>query len=523
MMDRHDMKMPIGIQDFEELRNGHYHYVDKTDMVWEIANSNKFCFLSRPRRFGKSLLASTLHCYFAGKKSLFQGLKIMELEKEWPQRQVFHFDFSGISTAADLTVHLSEKINEYERLLGIDKPKSVLKDRMFDLMQNACGKTGQQVVVLVDEYDAPLQNTLFSDEERDALKNVYRDFFPCFKTGSHLLKCLFLTGIMKFTQLSLFSVLNTVVNLSFKKEYATVCGITKDELLQEFDAELDALAREKNITKEKATREMESMYDGYHFHWKGDGVFNPYSVINALNDRDIMNYWVSTGGNQMLSSMLEHFGSRDTEYEGSVINRMILEESDANATDVTLFLYQAGYLTIKEFNGRMYTLGFPNREVRQALYGIVLPNALARSQMEVSNCTDRIWEALRTLDIDTAMENLKAIIAGTPYSHDNSQKALEERFVFILKHIFYLCDCELEEERHVAKGRIDLVAHHPKCILVFEVKMESNGGVGAADEQMADRHYADAYLTERKPVFTVSVEFSNEQRGLTDYQVRRVR
>ena len=523
-MERQNKLLPKGIQNFEELRNGGYHYVDKTDMVWEIANTNKFCFLSRPRRFGKSLLASTLHSYFTGRSDLFQGLKIMELEKEWPKRQVFHFDFSGKDSAEKLRNTLQDTIKDYEAELGITEPKTNLSDRMIALMRRAYEKTGQQVAVLVDEYDAPLQYTLFKKEEQEALKDVYRSFFPCFKTGSHLLKCLFLTGIMKFTQLSLFSVLNTVVNLSFNKKYATICGITKNELTHEFDPELEALAKEKEITKQEAIAQMAEMYDGYHFHWKDEGVFNPYSVINALSDGDIMNYWVSTGGNQMLSNMLERFGSKEIDYEGSIINRFFLEESDVNATDVTLFLYQAGYLTIKDFRAGVYTLGFPNKEVRQALYEIVLPNAVAKSENEVSNAISRISLALDSLDISTALENLKAVVAGTPYSQDNSQKAMEERFVFIVKNILYLCNCEMmEEERHVAMGRIDLACHHPKCILVMEMKMDYNGGGEAAEKQITDRHYADAYLAENKPVFTVSMEFSTKQRGMTNFQIKRVR
>ena len=333
-IEKQKKRLPLGIQNFEELRTGGYHYVDKTDMVWDLANAYKFCFLSRPRRFGKSLLASTLHSYFTGQKDLFQGLKMMELEKEWAKRQVFHFDFSGISTADELESYMNYRLSEFEKKLGLEPEKKTYKDRMLFLMQRAYEQTGEQVAVLVDEYDAPLQNTLFIGNEQEALKTVYRDFFPCFKTGSHLLKCLFLTGIMKFfaeqsvsvgaerTQLSLFSVLNTVVNISFKKEYATM--------------------------------------------------------------------------------------------------------------------------------------------------------------------------------------------------------ALEERFVFIVKHIFYLCYCELEEERHVAKGRIDLVAHHPKCILVMEMKMDAAGGASAAEEQIADRHYADAYTAEGKPLFTISMEFSTEQRSMTDYEVHQV-
>ena len=447
----------------------------------------------------------------------------MRLEKEWPKRQVFHFDFSSKSTAEGLKDYLHLRLSEYEKLYGRDPNAKNFSDRMFTLMQRAYDETGQQVAVLVDEYDTPLQNTLFNEEDQEQMKTVYRDFFPCFKTGSHLLKCMFLTGIMKFTQLSLFSVLNTVVNISFKEDYATVCGITKDELTREFDSELIELAEDRAITKPEAIAQMEAMYDGYHFNWKSEGVFNPYSVINALSDHDLMNYWVSSGGNQMLSSMLERFVSAETDYEGIVVDRLSLEESDANATNVILFLYQAGYLTIKDFDGDVYTLGFPNKEVRQALYKIVLPNALAKSDDEVSNCTARIKQALNKTDIETVVANLQAIIAGTPYGQDNSQKAMEERFVFIVKHILYLCKCEMEEERHVAKGRIDLVAHHPKCILVMEMKMDAYGGVASAEAQLSDRHYADAYKAEAKPVFTVSMEFSTGQREMTRYNVCQVK
>jgi len=521
-MESHKLLLPRGIQDFEELRTGGYYYVDKTDLVWQIANTYKFCFLSRPRRFGKSLLTSTLKYYFEGRSDLFRGLKIMDLEQAWPKRQVFHFDFSGIDSAKDLTAHLSDRIQEYEAVLGIEHPKSVLKDRMFDLMRHACQQTDNQVAVLVDEYDAPLQNTLFRNEEQDALKDVYRSFFPCFKTGSQFLKCLFLTGIMKFTQLSLFSVLNTLVNLSFNPRFATVCGITKEEMRQVFDAELKSIAEEKDITKLQVLAQMEAMYDGYHFHWKSDGIFNPYSVVNALSEHQFSNFWISSGGNQMLSEMLGRYGSQDKDFDGCMVDNITLEESDANATDVTLFLYQAGYLTIKEFDGDVYTLGSPNREVRQALYSIVLPNALAKREDQVSNCTTRIKAALNKADIDEVMENLQSIVAGTPYSQDNSQKAMEDRFVFILKHVFYLCNCDMEEERHVAKGRIDLVAHHRKCILVMELKMDSNGGVDAAENQMTNRKYADAYKAEQKLLFTISMDFSTEQRGLTNYKINKI-
>lgn len=523
MIDQKQALLPIGIQNFEELRKGGYHYVDKTDMVWQIANEKKFNFLSRPRRFGKSLLTSTLHYYFEGRKDLFEGLKIMDIEKEWPKCMVFHFDFSGINTAEDLLAHLTDRIKAYEKALDVKEPKTILKDRMFDLMQRGYDETGHQVAVLVDEYDAPLQHTLFDNDEHEGLKNVYRNFFPCFKTGSHLLKCLFLTGIMKFTQLSLFSVLNTVTNLSFDERYATVCGITKNELKREFDAELDWVARKMSKSKDDILNDLKSMYDGYHFVFESEGVFNPYSIINALADKKLGNYWISSGGNQLLSNMLENYGNIDDEFEDTIIDDSTLEESDANSTDLNLFLYQSGYLTIKDYAEGVYTLGFPNEEVRQALYKIVLPNAVAKSSTKVNNSISRIKLALGKLDMETVMQNVEQIVAGTPYAQDNSEKAMENRFQFILKHIFHLCGCRMEEERQMAAGRIDLVAHHPRCIIILELKMTANGGLDAAEDQIIDRSYIKAYKAEPKLLFEVPISFSTQKRMVTGFNVNRIK
>jgi len=290
-------RLPLGIQGFEEIRKEEYLYVDKTDLAWQIANGNKYNFLSRPRRFGKSLLTSTLKCYFEGRKDLFEGLKIMELEKEWPKRQVFSFDFSGFETADSLFHHIDSRLDDYEMIYGKKERNKTLVDRFIYLMKSAYEKTGQQVAVLVDEYDAPLQHTLFKKEEHEAIVTVYRSFFPALKTAGDYLKCLFLTGITKFTQLSLFSTLNNVSIIGSWQEYATVCGVTQQEILDNFQPELEAMGKANGWTTDETLAKLKTAYDGYRFSSDAAPdkmVYNPYSLINALSRKEIGNYWVSS-------------------------------------------------------------------------------------------------------------------------------------------------------------------------------------------------------------------------------------
>jgi len=368
-----------GFQSFEIIRNEHRVYVDKTDMVWKIANTKQCNFLSRPRRFGKSLLTNTLKCYFEARTDLFQGLKIMEMEKDWVKRQVFQFDFSGCETAVDLEKYLNRTLSKYEKIYGKEDADETAKDRILTLMEKACLKTGQQVAVLVDEYDSPLQHTLTDEKEHKKLVTVYRSFFPAMKTGSDWLKCLFLTGITKFTQLSLFSVLNNVSILSSKPEYATVCGITEQELIDNYMPEIEAFGEQKGWTVEQTLQELRNMYDGYCFsNDLSKSVYNPFSLISALADKDLGYYWASSGASVMLNDMLVKSEENGKRLEGRKISKMKLESSDVSLKDSTLFLYQSGYLTIKDCYSDGFILGIPNNEVRRALYDIVLPNVMKK-------------------------------------------------------------------------------------------------------------------------------------------------
>lgn len=521
-INRTTRKLPKGVQDFEEMRKDGYLYVDKTDMVWQIANGDKFNFLSRPRRFGKSLLTSTLHYYFEGRKDLFEGLKIMEMELEWKKRQVFHFDFSGVDTKEDLESYLDFVLGEYEQKYGRDEIEQTFNIRLQKLVEKAYEQTHEQVVVLVDEYDTPLQHTLFNYTEHEKMRQVYRTLFPALKTASKYLRCLFLTGITKFTQLSLFSTLNNLTNLSFNTRYATVCGLTKDEIIHTFHLEVQEMADQEGLSFEQTIDKLRIMYDGYHFTDDFIDVYNPYSVINALADMNVSNYWIASGGSTMLNEMLQRADVNNNELDGCAMTKNMLEMSDVTIDNIPLFLYQTGYLTIKDYSKDVYTLGFPNKEVSAALYEVVLPSVVKKSIGDVDSSIGRMKLALSTNNINGLVENLKQLVSETPFSHQNGAKVYEERFRYILKLAFYLCGCRVEEEKQMAQGIIDLVAHYDNCILVMELKLENNGGLEAAKKQLEDRSYTSAFSAEGKDIYAIAIAFSTEKRGITGYDVQKI-
>lgn len=511
-------RLPLGIQNFEELRKGDYLYVDKTDMVWEIANGDKYNFLSRPRRFGKSLLTSTLQCYFEGKKELFEGLKIMDLEKEWVKRPVLHFSMNlGGSDAASLKSYLNKKLAFYEAVYGKCNEEVSLSDRFTGVIQRAYEQSGVQIAVLVDEYDAPLQHT-YETDEHDACREIYRNFFTGLKDFGYCIKCVFLTGITKFTQISLFSVLNTLTNISFKEEYASICGLTTDEILAEFKPEIDRLAEKKSWTLQQTISMLQEKYDGYHFSENLVGVFNPFSVLSALNEGKLKSYWMATGANAMLMKILKDFAQNVTKLDGCLIDMDYLETSDVNTLNPRLFLYQAGYLTIKGVEEDSYILGFPNNEVKKALFDMVLPILLKKQQEEVDNAVLELKVNMAQGNVEEGILCLKQLIAGTPYSTQKKEQfVFEEHFRFIVKNLFYICGFKVEEEKQVAGGRIDLTIETPNIIYVLELKMSDNGGAAAASQQLKSRHYADAYGASHKVVKNLALVFDKDNRGLVDW------
>ena len=517
-------KLSKGIQSFEELYKNKLVYVDKTDMVWKIANGDKNNFLSRPRRFGKSLLTSTLKCYFEGREDMFENLKIMEFEHEWPKRAVFQFDFSGCITREDLEININKTLSRYESIYGRPKGKSNFNSRMFELMQKACDKTGHQVAVLVDEYDSPLQEALNNKARMEKMAEVYRGFFPVMKTGEEYIKCLFLTGITKFTQLSLFSVLNNVTILSSNPNYATVCGITRQEIIDNYMPELEAMGKVKGWTVEQTIEELRDMYDGYCFsNDLTKTVYNPFSLICALSEKKLSHYWSYSGAGKMLNDILVRNLEKDKKFENIIIPENKLDLSDVSLKDADLFLYQTGYLTIKGYRQGGYILGIPNNEVKAAMFNIVLPNIVHEKESDVNAAIVQMQWALEDGDVAKMMEYLKLVIAQTPYPTRKDEKLYEERFRYMVDGALRLCGCLVQPEMQISTGRIDIVARFRNIVLVIELKLDNNGGLEAAKKQIVEKNYTASFPKD-KDVYAIAINCSTDDkiRGIESYDITKI-
>ena len=371
MVETNNRRLPVGIQSFEKIRKEGYLYVDKTDVIWQLANKGKkYNCLNRPRRFGKSVLVDTLEAYFLGKKELFEGLKIMEMEKEWVKRPVIRLDMSCAGAELDtLRSYLNNIFREYEKEYSlVPNPTDSLADRFNAIIVGSYEQTGQQVAILIDEYDSPLQHSR-KTPQHEACTSIYREVFAILKSNDKYEKFVFITGITKFTQISLFSVLNNLSNISFDPEYAAICGITKEEVLRDFKPEINKLAEYEGSTFDDAVAQLTAYYDGYHFSRRNMvDVFNPFSLINALADSDLRNYWASSGATSLLPKFVDDMEIRLKDFEHCALLSTIIETSDVTGGGSELFLYQAGYLTIKGYMNGTYLLGIPNFEVKQAFH-----------------------------------------------------------------------------------------------------------------------------------------------------------
>ena len=522
MKEINDRKLPVGIQSFEEIRKDGYLYVDKTDIIWHLANrGKKYNYLSRPRRFGKSVLVDTLEAYFLGKKELFEGLKIMSLETEWVKRPVIRLDMSQAGAEPEsLKGYLNYTFQEYESLYGIEARNNFpLATRLIEIIKTAYNKTGQQVVILIDEYDSPLQHS-WKTPQHKACRDIYREVFSVLKAQDKYEKFVFITGITKFTQISLFSVLNNLSNISFNPEYAALCGITKEELLRDFTPEVKKLAAKNGWTFEEAVAQLTTFYDGYHFsHENMVDIFNPFSLINALSDSSLKNYWASSGATTLLSKFVDDIEIRLKDFEKCPMDSDTLETSDVTGGGAELFLYQSGYLTIKGYVAGIYLLGIPNNEVRKALYKIVLPALTLKSNAQVISTQNMLLYSLKMGDLSEAMKCLKALIADVPYSNKKlASMDMEERYRLILSTIFNAIGCRVEVEKMIATGRIDMVVETSTFIYVLELKLSNNGGVDAAAEQIKVKQYAEPFKADKRKIIALAVELDDLGKGLVDWK-----
>ena len=522
MVETNNRRLPVGIQSFEEIRKEGYLYVDKTDIIWQLAQKGKkYNYLSRPRRFGKSVLVDTLEAYFTGKKELFEELKIMQMEKEWVKRPVIRLDMSRAGAEPDtLRSYLNNIFRQYEKEYSlVPNPTDSLADRFNAIIVGSYEQTGQQVAILIDEYDSPLQHS-WKTPHHEACTSIYREVFAILKADDKYEKFVFITGITKFTQISLFSVLNNLSNISFEPEYAAICGITKEEVLRDFKPEISKLASRNGWTFDEAVAQLTAYYDGYHFsHENMVDIFNPFSLINALADSKLRNYWASSGATSLLPKFVNDMEVRLADFDHSALLSTIIETSDVTGGGAELFLYQSGYLTIKGYQMGVYILGFPNNEVRQALYETVLPALTLRSAGGIQSTQSGLFLALQLGNLPQAMKCLKALIADVPYSNKKlASMDMEERYRLIMSTIFNAIGCRVEVEKMIATGRIDMVVETTNFVYVLEPKLSNNGGIDAATEQIRAKQYAEPFKADRRKVVALAIELDDKGKGLINWK-----
>ena len=522
MVETNNRRLPVGIQSFEEIRKEGYLYVDKTDIIWQLAQKGKkYNYLSRPRRFGKSVLVDTLEAYFTGKKELFEELKIMQMEKEWVKRPVIRLDMSRAGAEPDtLRSYLNNIFRQYEKEYSlVPNPTDSLADRFNAIIVGSYEQTGQQVAILIDEYDSPLQHS-WKTPHHEACTSIYREVFAILKADDKYEKFVFITGITKFTQISLFSVLNNLSNISFEPEYAAICGITKEEVLRDFKPEISKLASRNGWTFDEAVAQLTAYYDGYHFsHENMVDIFNPFSLINALADSKLRNYWASSGATSLLPKFVNDMEVRLADFDHSALLSTIIETSDVTGGGAELFLYQSGYLTIKGYQMGVYILGFPNNEVRQALYETVLPALTLRSAGGIQSTQSGLFLALQLGNLPQAMKCLKALIADVPYSNKKlASMDMEERYRLIMSTIFNAIGCRVEVEKMIATGRIDMVVETTNFVYVLELKLSNNGGIDAATEQIRAKQYAEPFKADRRKVVALAIELDDKGKGLINWK-----
>ena len=511
-------RYPIGVQSFQKLREEGRVYVDKTEQVYRLTHlASDYVFLSRPRRFGKSLLTSTLRCYFEGRKELFKGLAIEQRETEWTEYPVLQFDMSQGQHLGkkELEEYIFEILRENEERLGVEGEGSMTNIRLKNLIQNVFKKTGKKVVVLIDEYDAPLLDVM--DEEvnlpilRDALQNFYRPL----KAADPYLRFVFLTGITKFSQLSIFSALNNIKNVSMDEQFSDICGITAEELTTQMLPDIDLLGEKLGKSREETITALRNNYDGYHFTWPSPDIYNPYSLLTAFSDGKLDAYWFGSGTPTYLIEMLRKFKVKPQEIGGRKCLAQSFDAPTERMTDITPLLYQSGYITIKDYSSRsrIYTLDIPNKEVRLGLTGSLLPNYI-RPAYVADNLVWEMYDSMCNGDIDGALRQMQTVLASVPYTRSARS---EGHFQSMLYLLFTLIGQYTDVEVHTATGRVDMVVHAPDRLYIMELKMRDS--VESALEQIDLKRYAARFALMGLPVTKVGITFDIKKRTIRDWKI----
>ena len=513
-------KYPVGIQTFEKIREGNYLYVDKTKYIVDfLTKGMTYVFLSRPRRFGKSLFASTLQAYFEGRKELFEGLAIADYEKEWVKHPVLHFDMSGAKhfDAESLKGYLDFILLPYEKIYGKGEGEDTPNKRLMGLVERACKQTGQKVVVIIDEYDAPLLDVVHEKENLQKLRLIMQNFYSPLKKLDPYLEFTFITGITKFSQLSIFSELNNLDNISMFDQYSAICGISKTELTTVMKPDVEGLGKALGMTYEECLEELRKYYDGYHFSKNSEDVFNPFSLVRAMNGQAIESYWFGSGTPSYLIKSLQkyHVNVMDIEKKGCNVDDF--DVSPEQMTSALPLLYQSGYLTIKKYKPltKSYQLGYPNREVKIGMLKSLAPNYLSPVSIDNNGLVADFVEMLYDGDLEGAMVRLKAYLASISNRLSNKN---ERDFQTVFYLIFNLMGAFILVEEDSAIGRADAVVHTPDAVYVFELKYD--GSAEEAIKQIDDKGYLIPYSADGKRLYKIGVNYDSQQRTIGDWMVK---
>ena len=516
---------PIGIQTFDKIRKGGYLYVDKTKYIYEITHSANYVFLSRPRRLGKSLLTSTFDAYFSGRKDLFKGLAIEKLETEWKEYPVLHFTLAMVKmgTVENLLSQINNQLRRMEEKYGLTRVGDDVTTRFYNLVSNLYSKTGTQVVVLIDEYDAPLLTVLHDHDRLEQMRTALQAFYSPLKDLDPYLRFVFITGITKFSQLSIFSQLNNLNNISMLPQYAAMCGITIKELEDNFQEGISVLADKYHYSHQQVIDKLLDLYDGYHFSEDSEGVLNPFSLLSAMSNRKFDNYWFATGTPTFLVNTLKHFHTDITKIDGRSAWASDFDAPTENMRSILPLFYQSGYITIKDYDLKLnrYTLGFPNQEVKVGLMYTLVPYYVHTRAEEAGDATVRMYEALLEDDMDECLKAMQEFLTTIPYQENTLKDAptTEGHFTAMLYVMFSLLNVYVFSQVRNAKGRLDILVKTDTTIYVMELKMD--GDPDKALEQIDEKDYTIPYQSDGRKIVKVAINFSTEQRTIKEWKIEK--
>ena len=513
------MKFPIGIQNFESLRNDNYVYVDKTALIYKLADTGRYYFLSRPRRFGKSLLVSTLEAYFSGKKELFRGLAIENLEKDWEEYPILHLDLNTAKyDSADALLNvLNDVLSNWEATYGTSPTEVTPELRFKGIIRRAWERTGRRVVILVDEYDKPMLQAIGNEGLQEEYRNILKAFYSVLKTQDRYIRFALLTGVTKFGKVSVFSDLNNLDDISMDSRYIDICGITEAEIHKYFEESLHSLAESEGIGYEGVCEKLRLMYDGYHFRNGCVGIYNPFSLLNTLNKLEFGDYWFETGTPSFLVHLLKEADYDLNNLQKEQVSADVLNSIDSMSRNPIPVIYQSGYLTIKGYDERfkIYKLGFPNKEVEDGFIKYLTP-----MYTPIENNKTEFFVASFVDDVESGnpegfMERLQSLFADTDYEITGK---LEKYFQNSMYLVFKLLGFYAEVERRTSRGRIDIVIQTADYVYVLEVKLD-----GTADDalrQIDERGYADPFMSGNRHIYKIGVNFSSATRGIEEWKIK---